>query len=173
VRSRGTSMLGLSLTQAATMLQQARLLALSIFFPALAVAQTPRSIPAQPPMFEVLRDSQWIRVSGAGHNHREARLLQHSATAIVLDLEPHPERIPIASIDTLWQRRTASKTVALAGGLLGAGIGTLIATQVVEEGETPPADYVALLAIGGAVGGGVLGALLGRAFPKWHRLHPK
>jgi hypothetical protein len=148
------------------------LLALLIVFPALAVAQTPQPIPAQAPMFEVLSDSQWVRVSSTRYPRREARLLRRSATEIVLDLE-RPLRIPVTSIDTLWERRTASKTGALVGGLLGAGIGVLVATQAVEKGETPPADYVGLFAIGGAVGGGLLGALVGRAFPKWHRLYTR
>jgi hypothetical protein len=149
-----------------------RLLSLLIVFPALAVAQTPQPIPAQPSMFEVLSDSQWIRVSRTGHARREARLLEHSAIEIVLDLD-RPLRIPITSIDTLWDRRTASKTGALVGGLLGAGIGVLVATQAVEKGETPPADWIGLFAIGGTVGGGLLGALVGRAFPKWHRLYTR
>jgi len=148
-----------------------RLLALRIVFPALGVAQTPQPIPAQPSMFEALSDSQWV--SSIGHARREAMLLEHSAAEIVLDLEPYPLRIPVTGIDTLWERRTAGKTGALVGGLLGAGIGVLIATQAVEKGETPPADYVALFAIGGAVGGGLLGALVGRAFPKWHRLYTR
>jgi hypothetical protein len=150
-----------------------RLLSLLIVFPTLGVAQTPQPIPAQPSMFEVLSDSQWIRVSSTGHARREARLLEHSATEIVLDLEPRPLRIPVTGIDTLWERRTASKTGALVGGLLAAGIGVLVATQAVEKGETPPADYVGVFAIGGAVGGGLLGALVGRAFPKWHRLYTR
>jgi hypothetical protein len=120
----------------------------------------------------VLSDSQWIRVSRTGHARREARLLEHSATEIVLDLD-RPLRIPVTSIDTLWDRRTASKTGALVGGLLGAGIGVLVATQAVEKGETPPADWIGLFAIGGTVGGGLLGALVGRAFPKWHRLYTR
>jgi len=152
--------------------QPVRLLSLLIVLPSLAVAQTPQPIPAQPSMFEVLSDSQWIRVSRAGHARGEARLLEHSATEIVLDLD-RPLRIPVTSIDTLWDRRTASKTGALVGGLLGSGIGVLVATQAVEKGETPPADYVGVFAIGGAVGGGLLGALVGRAFPKWHRLYTR
>jgi hypothetical protein len=123
-------------------------------------------------MFEVLSDSQWMRVSSTGHARREARLLEHSATEIVLDLE-RPLRIPVTSIDTLWDRGTTSKTGALVGGLLGAGIGVLVATQAVEKGETPPADWIGLFAIGGTVGGGLLGALVGRAFPKWHRLYTR
>jgi hypothetical protein len=150
-----------------------RLLSLFILFPVLAVAQTPQPIPAQPSRFESLSDSQWIRVSSSGLARHEARLLERSATEIVLDLEPRPLRIPVSSIDTLWERRTGSKTGALVGGLLGAGIGVLVATQTVEKGETPSADWVGVFAIGGAVGGGLLGALVGRAFPKWHRLYTR
>jgi MFS family permease len=112
-------------------------------------------------------------MSGTRYPRHEARLLEHSATEIVLDLEPRPLRIPVAAIDTLWERRTASKTGALVGGLLGAGIGVLVATQAIEEGETPSAGWVGVFAIGGAVGGGLLGALVGRAFPKWHRLYTR
>ena len=152
--------------------KQARLLAMLIVFPALGVAQTPKPIPVQPPRFEVLRDSQWIRVSSTGQSPREGRLLEHSTTEIVLDLE-RSQRIPISSIDTLWERRTASKTAAVIGGLLGAGVGILVATQAAEKGESPPADYIGLFSIGGAVGGGLLGALVGRAFPRWHRLYAR
>jgi hypothetical protein len=153
--------------------KQVRLLALLLVFPALGTAQTPKPIPAQQPLFEVLRDNQWIRVSSTGQARREARLLEHSTTEVVLDLEPHPLRIPATSIDTLWERRTASKTGALVGGLVGAGVGILVATKAVEKGETAPAGYIGLFAIGGAVGGGLLGALVGRAFPKWHRLYSR
>ena len=85
-----------------------RLVALLIVFPALGMAQTPQPIPAQPSMFQELSDSQWVRVSGNGHARRVAKLLEHSATEIVLDLE-RPLRIPATSIDTLWERRTASR----------------------------------------------------------------
>jgi hypothetical protein len=152
--------------------KQIRLLALLLVFPALGMAQTPKPIPARSSMFQELSDSQWVRISGNGHARREAKLLEHSATEILLNLE-RPLRIPATSIDTLWERRTASKTGAWVGGLVGAGVGILVATQAVEKGETPPADYIGLFAIGGAVGGGLLGALVGRAFPKWHRLYAR
>ena len=154
------------------MVRHVRLLAILFLFPALAMAQTSRPIPEQAPMFEALRDSQWVRVASTGYARREARLLEHDATEIVLDLE-RPLRIPVTSVDTLWNRRTASKTGALVGGLLGASIGVLVATQAVEKGETASADYVGIIAIGGAVGGGLLGALVGRAFPQWHRLYTR
>jgi hypothetical protein len=56
---------------------------------------------------------------------------------------------------------------------VGAGVGILVATQSVEKGETPSADYIGLLAVGGALGGGLLGALVGHAFPKWQRLYTR
>ena len=155
------------------MRKQTRLAALVFLLPTFASAQTSRPIPVQPPTFEILSDSQWIRVSRPELGRREARLLRHTETELVLDVGQGPLRIPATSIDTLWERRTASKSGALIGGLLGAGAGILVATQAVEEGETAPADYVALFAVGGAVGGGLLGALVGRAFPRWHRVYAR
>ena len=149
------------------------LLLLLILLPSFGASQSPQPIPRQPSMFETLSDSQWIRVSGNGHAHREARLLTHSGTEIVLDLDSRPVRTPLSAIDTLWERRSASRTGALVGGILGGVAGILVATQAVEEGENAPADYVGVLAVGGTVGGALLGALLGRAFPKWHRLYPR
>jgi hypothetical protein len=81
--------------------KQVRLLALLLVFPALGMAQTPKPIPAQPSMFQELSDSKWVRLSGNGHARREAKLLEHSATEIVLDLE-RPLRIPVTGIDTQW-----------------------------------------------------------------------
>jgi len=124
------------------------------------------------PAFETLTDSQWIRVFTRAHGSREAPLLAHSASELVLDARPAPLRLDAASIDSLWERRTASGRGALIGGLVGGVVGVLIATQAVEEGETAPADYVGLLGVGGAVGGGLLGALIGRAVPRWHRVYP-
>lgn len=155
------------------MRKQNRLTALVLLLPAIASAQTSKPIPAQPPAFESLSDSQWIRLSRPEHGRREARLLRHSATELVLDVGQSPLRIAAASIDTLWERRTASKTGALIGSLLGAGAGILVATQAVEKGETAPVDYVGLFAVGGAVAGGLLGALVGRAIPKWHRVYAR
>jgi hypothetical protein len=148
-------------------------LLLVICLSAVARAQTSGPIATPQGVLQAVSDSAWIRASSAAHGRREARLLAHSATEFVLDLKPQPLRLPATSIDSVWERRTASKTGALVGGLLGAGIGILIATQAVEEGETPGVDYVALFAIGGVVGGGLLGALVGRAFPKWHRHYPR
>ena len=153
--------------------KQLRLLSLLLFLPAVSSAQTPQPVPAQPPLFEELSDNQWIRLSGSGQPRREARLLEHSTTEIVLDLEPQPLRMSVTSIDTLWERGNSSKTGALIGGLVGAAVGVLIATQAVEKGEIAPADYVAVFAIGGGAGGGLLGALVGLAVPGWHRVYTR
>ena len=152
----------------------ALVLLIALLSPVRATAQTPQTppaVPAQPPLFELLDDDQWIRVSSSSQARREARLLEHTPTELLLDLEPRPLRIPLARVDTLWERRTSSKTGALIGGLLGAGIGVLFATQAVEEGETAGAGWIGLIGIGGASGGGLLGALFGHTIPRWHRVY--
>ena len=146
-----------------------------LILPGLGTAQTqggPRLDSDQQHVFQTLEDSQWVRLAGPGLGRREGRVLQHSPTEIVLSPEPQSLRIPATSIDTLWTKGTSSKTGALVGGLLGAGVGVLFATQAVEEGETPGAGWVLAIGGGGAVAGGLLGALVGLAFPRWHRQYP-
>jgi hypothetical protein len=166
-------MIGTAFNRTATMKRWLRHVSLLAVLPAMAAAQRPQPIPAQPLPFATLNDSAWVRVSSTGQVRREARLLEHSNTEIVLDLEPQPLRIPVASIDTVWERRSASKTGAWVGALVGAGAGILVATQAVEEGESPGGDYIALFAVGGATGVGLLGALAGRAIPRWHRVYAR
>lgn len=143
-----------------------------IFLPMAGAAQVPEPASTRLGALQSLRDSAWIRVADVAHGRREARLLAQGSGEVVLDLGPRPLRIPATSIDTVWERRTASRTGALVGGLLGAGLGVLIATQTAEKGETPPADWVLVIGAGGAAGGGLLGALVGTAFPRWDRRYP-
>jgi hypothetical protein len=146
-----------------------------LILPGLGSAQTPggpRLDSDRERVFQTLEDSQWVRLAGSSLGRREGRVLQHSPTEIVLSPEPQPLRIPATSIDTLWTKGTSSKTGALVGGLLGAGVGVLFATQAVEEGETPGADWVLAIGGGGPVAGGLLGAVVGLAFPRWHRQFP-
>ncbi len=146
-----------------------------LILPGLAGAQTaggPRLDSDRQQVFQTLEDSQWIRLAGPGLGRREGRVLQHSPTEIVLSPEPQSLRVPATRIDTLWIKGTSSKSGALVGGLLGAAAGVLFATQAVEEGETPGADWVLAIGGGGAVAGGLLGALVGLAIPRWHRQYP-
>jgi hypothetical protein len=148
------------------------LLELMIFLPTVGGAQTPDPLATRQAALRALSDSQWVRLVGAGSGRREGKLLAHSATELVLGREPQPLRVPATSIDTLWVKGTASKSAALIGGLLGAGVGVLVATQAVEEGETPGADWVLAIGGGGTLAGGLLGALIGSAFPRWQRRYP-
>jgi hypothetical protein len=147
-----------------------------LLLPRLSGAQTPggpRIDADRHQVFQTLEDSQWVRLAGPGLGRREGRVLQHSPTEIVLSPQPQSLRVPATSIDTLWTKGTSSKTGALVGGLLGAGLGVLFATQTVEEGETAGADWVLAIGGGGAVAGGLLGALIGSAFPRWQRRYPR
>ena len=146
-----------------------------LILPGLGTAQTqggPRLDSDRQQVFQSLEDSQWVRLAGPGLGRREGRVLQHSPTEIVLSPEPQPLRVPATSIDTLWTRGTSSKTGALVGGLLGAGLGVLFAAEAVEEGETAGADWFLAIGGGGAVAGGLLCALVGLAIPRCDRQYP-
>jgi hypothetical protein len=135
-------------------------------------AQTPGDIASREASVEALRTGAWVRVAAAPLGRIEGRVVAHTATELVLSVEEGPSRIPLAGVDTLWVRGKATRTGALVGGLLGTGLGILIATQAVEEGETPGADWVGAFGLGGALVGGSLGAALGSAFPRWDRRYP-
>jgi hypothetical protein len=143
-----------------------------IFHPTSGNAQTP-GVPTREEALQALNDIDWVRLAGGTFGRLEGTVLAHTATDLVLNVEAQPSRIPATSIDTLWARGKATKTSALVGGLLGAGIGILVATQTVEEGETPGADWLGAFGVGGALVGGSLGALIGSAFPRWDRRYPR
>jgi hypothetical protein len=143
-----------------------------IFLPLSGNAQTPR-VPTRAEAIQALSDSDWVRLAGGTFGRLEGIVLAHTATDLVLSVEARPSRIPATNIDTLWARGKATKTGALLGALLGAGIGIVVATQAVEEGETPGTEWIGAFGVGGALVGGSLGALIGSAFPRWNRRYPR
>jgi hypothetical protein len=144
---------------------------LLLLLPTLAGAQTP-DLATRQAAVQTLSDSEWVRLSSPTFGRLEGRILEHTAAELVLGTGPQPMRIPATSIDTLWTRARPSRTGAIVGALAGTVIGVLIATGTVERGESPGTDYLLVFGVGGAVGGGLLGALVGKAFPSWHRRYP-
>jgi hypothetical protein len=133
--------------------------------------QAPGSSAVRQSVFETLNDSQWVRLVSSELGLRQGRLLQRSPTELILSPEPQPIRIPAATIDTLWTRGSSTKTGAIVGALLGAGIGVVAATSL-GESDT---DRTALWAVslgGGTVAGGLVGMLIGAALPRWNRRLP-
>lgn len=106
-----------------------------ILVPMFSNAQTP-GVPAREEALQALGDSAWVRLAGPTFGRVEGRVLARTPTDLVLIIDSQHSRIPATSIDTLWARGKATRTGALLGGLLGAGIGILVATQTVEEGES-------------------------------------
>jgi hypothetical protein len=82
-----------------------------------------------------------------------------------------PVRIPFASVDTLWVRRSAWKTGAAVGAVAGTALYLALASAV--DGDDPeasayllPASALEAVALGVAVGGGN-GALIGSLVRRW------
>lgn len=139
--------------------------------PTLASGQALVTGPMHQPAFETLKDSQWVRVASSELGRREGRLLQRGPTEMILSPESQSLRVPLASIDTLWTRGHSTKTGALVGALLGAGIGALAAASLGEQ-DTDRAALWAVSLGGGTVGGGLVGMLFGASLPRWSRRFP-
>ena len=149
------------------------ILSLFLATPTLGTGQAPAAGPKHQPAFETLKDSQWVRVASSELGRREGRLLQRRPTELILSsgAGPEPLRVPAAAIDTLWTRGHSTKTGAIVGALLGAGIGALAAASV-EVYDTDPAAVWGVSVGGGTVVGGLVGILLGASMPRWERRFP-
>ena len=139
-------------------------------------SQTPGPVAIEGPrqaVFETLKDSQWVRLSGPGIGRQEGRLLERGPSKVVLSPGPQPIRVATTSIDTLWTRGTSVKTGAIAGALFGAALGVGVGVLCGEHGDDcNTGGAVALFGGVGLAGGGLLGTLFGLAIPKWHRRYP-
>jgi hypothetical protein len=144
---------------------------LIVLAPAVGHGQVPVPGPVDGQAFETLEDKQWVRVAVTGEGRQVGRVLDRDAAALILSAEPQPSRVPIASVDSLWTRRSNAKTGAILGALLGAGLGVVAATSMAEYDIDRSALWVGSLGVGTA-GGALLGALLGAAAPGWQRRYP-
>jgi hypothetical protein len=147
------------------------ILSLCLATPTLGSAQSPASGPVRESAFESLHASQWVRLSSAELGRRQGRLLQHSATELILSPAPEPVRVPAASIDTLWTRGYSTRTGGIVGALLGLGAGALLAASL-GEADVDRGGLWAVSLGGGTVAGGLVGMLIGTAVPRWNRKFP-
>ncbi len=120
-------------------------------------------------VLETLKDSQWVRLASPGFGRQEGRLLERSASELVLSPEPQPIRVPATSIDTMGTRGTSVKTGAIAGALIGAALGVGLGLTWCDEGSDCGAPEAAPAF--GAVGLGG-GSAWGALWPKWRRRYP-
>lgn len=124
------------------------------------------------------QDSQ-IQLYTEGLGRIEGRFLISRDDTLFLLATQKEMRIPIDSIDELRVRGRATKTGAIAGGvvvgLVGFGLGVTVAGYCgvnVEPGDPDdtcnPVAILSMFTLGGAAVGGLLGAAIGTAVPKWH-----
>jgi hypothetical protein len=139
--------------------------------PGLLAAQQPPAGPVQQPRLQSFEKGQWVRVVGA-FERREGPIVEQSTHELTLAADPQPLRIPTTSIDTLWTRSRGTWPGVLVGGLIGLGLGALVAGRAGELEDTPPEFVWAVSLGGGAVLGGALGAAIGSTVPVWKRRYP-
>jgi hypothetical protein len=147
------------------------LLFLTLARPTTGDGQAPVTGTLRQSAFEALDDRDWVRLSSPALGRRQGRMLEQSPTELILSSEPQPVRIPTATIDTLWTRGYSTKTGAIVGALLGAGVGALAAASL-GESDTDRGALWAVSLGGGTVGGGLVGMLIGTALPRWKRRFP-
>lgn len=148
--------------------------------PAGAAAQAPRQDSVRSAVFELERGTT-IRLS-SDRGVVEGTLTRVDGDGLVLGPDPHV--YGLAAVDTLWVRGRATRKGALIGGIAGGVGGGLfggflgLVSEALCEYECPDGDFlhyagwVAGTGLVGTIGGAGLGALIGSAFPRWHRKYP-
>jgi hypothetical protein len=125
-------------------------------------------------VLESLKDTEWVRVATPALGRREGRVLDWSASGLLLSPEPpQPIRVPATTIDTLWTRGTSVKAGAVAGALIGAALGVALGSGWCDREDDCDASQMQPRLGGVGLGAGALvGTLFGLGIPKWHRRYP-
>ncbi len=152
-------------------------LCLFLVLPTLGSTQAPggpRLVSDRQEVFQSLKDSQWVRLGGAGLDRPEGRVLEVTPTEIILSPEPQPIRIAATSIDTVWTRGHSALQGGIVGGLLLVALGAVVGASIGEPSgdDYNPGFQALVLGGGGLLGGGLLGALVGSGIPRWSRQYP-
>jgi hypothetical protein len=112
-----------------------------------------------------------IRVS---ENNRvfQGTLRRLTPNQVILAEEGTKHSLMLRSFDTLWVARRATGKGALAGALVGLGIGALVGAGAAPGGsDTPPGAYAAIYGGIGLLGGALLGVVAGSS-RQWERKYP-
>ena len=127
--------------------------------------------PVHHPVFERLKDSQWIRLAGPDIGRRQGRVAEHSATEVVLTSDAQPLRLPATAVDTVWTRGRSTVAGLIVGAIVFGALGAVAGTSLGEE-NAGSARMILGFAGTGVAAGGVLGAAVGSLIPRWQRQFP-
>ena len=121
-----------------------------------------------------LKIDEQLRLSITGSERIKGPYQGYGDDGVCLAADELQRCISASEVDALWVRGRATSTGAIVGALVGGiagGIGGYGMSQnsFFNEPAAPPTPYIAAGAMLGACVGAGLGALVGTAFPKWHR----
>lgn len=165
-------------------------LALVVVLAASAAGQQPPSppraesaAPADARTFAIqrLRPAAVVRVASVPDGRVTGRLRGADSAQLRLEVAGAERIVRLGPDDTLWVRGLATKRGAVAGGITGLALSALVVmatTSCQGGGDDPctgwifePGGRIALVA-GTTASFAAVGAILGSAFPRWHRRYP-
>lgn len=140
-----------------------------------AAAQVPTAWDVRLATVQSLKPGRVVRVVGPDQSRRVGPVIGSSGSVLVLGAGASSDSVPIAAIDSLWVRKSHSRT----GLIVGMLIGTVVAVAASRRQECPSFDQLGscysaqLLKVTGImVAGALLGAGIGSAIPNWQRRYP-
>jgi hypothetical protein len=146
---------------------------------ALALILLPAQLPGQEPASVErirLKHGQQVRLLTVGGQRLEAPLGRIVAEPPGLTLQPADTGIPLATIDSLWVRRSRAGKGAWIGALVlgvpSAVFWTAFCNAVSEGMGCDALDVVAGLTLAGAAAGAGVGALIGSTSTHWELRYP-
>jgi len=116
-----------------------------------------------------------LRVETASRGRIDGRLIRTAGDTLFLSAQQPEMVVAMPDLRGLWERGRATKTGALAGGLIGAaGMGTVggVFCGGIDGTCNNRGGNIVLGAVIGAAGGALIGGVIGAAIPKWHRRYP-
>jgi hypothetical protein len=118
-----------------------------------------------------------VRLHSRDRGRIEGRLVGPGGTTLNLETGATRTEWSTATLDSLWVRRTSTKTGAIIGAISGAVAGGLLgafANEVAcqDEGGDPCPEAIPLLGLAGAAAGALVGGVIGSLIPKWQRKVP-
>jgi hypothetical protein len=122
----------------------------------------------------LLKPDRFVRIQVPDFGRVQGNVGAVTPADLTLVTEEGSRTVHLAAVDTLWVRGRRTKLGAIIGGVVGLGGGVflgLLAEALCEN--SCEGDAVLTLGLLGTGTGALTGAIIGTAFPRWRRVHPR